>query len=356
MDTITHWCGTEEVTLQLTRTLAAFGEDVQLVVHPRSELRRRAEEEGLPLLEVTVRTQLDPIAYFAYKRLFKQMAPDVVQLNASKDYYAAGLAAKALQIPLVIRRGVVLRLKPHQLKYYNDWAAAVVAPSEAMRRQMLEDGVKPEKLHVIPNCVDLERLRPAPEARRRVRAELNLDEAAPVIALVARFTKAKGHAVLLEALPQVRAHFPGVQVLFAGKGDLEGELRALANRLGVGECVHFLGFRRDVPDLYAASDVAVVPSIWAEAFGYAAVEALAAGTPVVASRSGALPEVVPKGQAGLLVPPGEPEPLAEALVKLLREDELRRRLGEFGRRYVEKYDARPLAEQYLELYRRLSRC
>ena len=354
LDTIRHWCGTEEVTLQLTRALLELGVDVTLVTHPRGELLERAKAGQIPLATVNTRTQVDPIAFFSFLRLFRRARPDIVQLNASRDHLSAGLAAKVARIPIVVRRGIALRLKPRQRYFYDGLPSAIVAPSQAVAAQLREDGVRPALVHIIPNCLDLSQKQAAPEARARIRAELGLSAERPVVAIIARLIGAKGHTDLFEAVNLLGDRWPDLTVLVAGTGPKEEALKAKVTELGLAARVLFLGFRKDVADLYAASDIAAVPSIWPEAFGYAAIEALAVGTPVIASNHGALPELVPEGQAGLLIPPGNAPALAAALDKLLSDPALRSQYGNFGRSWVERYEAAPVAREYLRLYERLA--
>jgi glycosyltransferase involved in cell wall biosynthesis len=160
----------------------------------------------------------------------------------------------------------------------------------------------------------------------------------PTIGMIARLAPQKGHTVLLEALPDVVARFPGLQVELVGHEHLTtvAELEARVARLGLAQVVHFTGFRDDLPTLLARWDLLVLPSLW-EGFGLVLLEAMAAGRPVVASRVGPIPEIVLHGETGLLVAPGEPAPLAAALVELLEQPELAARLGAAGRRRVAEH-------------------
>jgi glycosyltransferase involved in cell wall biosynthesis len=129
--------------------------------------------------------------------------------------------------------------------------------------------------------------------------------------------------LLLERVP--RAH-----AVIAGSGDLEDYLRELAEEVGVAERVHVLGPRKDVPALMHAMDVFAMPSIW-EGFGLVLLEAMAAARPIVASRVATIPEVVLDGETGLLVPPGDPLALADALSQMANQPTLAKQFGEAGR-------------------------
>lgn len=179
------------------------------------------------------------------------------------------------------------------------------------------EGAPPEKVAVVHNGIDFDRVRPSsPDARVNIRRELGI-EGGKLVLVVARLHPEKGYEYLFRALPslrdQVKASF---LVAIAGTGPLEGEYRGLVRSLGIEGSVRFLGFRRDVPDLMAAADLLVLPSL-AEAFGLALAEALYLGLPVVATRAGAIPEIVTDGVDGLLVPPASSEALAGAVASLL---------------------------------------
>lgn len=212
------------------------------------------------------------------------------------------------------------------------------------------EGAPSAKVRVIHNGIDFERVRvSSPQGPARIRAELGLADTR-VVLMAARMHPEKGYEHLLAALPRVLAEAPDVVLLIAGTGPLEGRYRAVSASLGLAKSVRFLGFRRDLPDVIAASDLVVLPSV-AEAFGLVAAEALYLGVPVVASRVGGIPEIVDDGIDGLLVPPGDSEALALALVQLLLDDERRRRLRGAGREKVaSRFSFRRMVAAYERLY------
>jgi glycosyltransferase involved in cell wall biosynthesis len=143
--------------------------------------------------------------------------------------------------------------------------------------------------------------------------------------------------VLFDALPAIHAAVPDVHARLIGHEELStvAELQAAAAERGVDHLVTFEGFRADVAQVMADLDVFVLPSLW-EGFGLVLLEAMAAGRPVVASAVGPIPEIVVDGVTGLLVPPGDPAALAEAVIKLLRDPELAAAFGRAGRARAER--------------------
>jgi glycosyltransferase involved in cell wall biosynthesis len=201
---------------------------------------------------------------------------------------------------------------------------AVVAISEGVRAMLIASGVDPARIHLVPSGVEAERFALGAGARAAARARHAIDPDAFVLVAVGALETRKGHDVLLDAIA-LRAD-PRVHVLVAGEGALRADLEARRHALGLDERVRFLGRVDDVPTLLAAADALVMPSRQ-EGLGVAALEAMAAGLPVVASRVGGLPDAVTDGVTGFLVPAEDPRALAAAIDRLAGDPALARRLG-----------------------------
>jgi glycosyltransferase involved in cell wall biosynthesis len=172
------------------------------------------------------------------------------------------------------------------------------------------------------------------------------------MALVGTMKPQKGHHLLIEAVRQVAPRFANLHVLFVGDGERRAELEAQAAASGAGDRIHFLGSRGDVPDLLAACDSFVLPSLW-EGLPMALIEAMASGLPVIASEVSGTKQVVTDGESGLLIPPGDVAALAEAIAALLADPARAREIGAAGRRRVEAaFSAKKQAEEHVALYRR----
>ena len=228
-----------------------------------------------------------------------------------------------------VRRG--LRGLAKRLATRVPWAAAdaVVAVSAYVAERQRRSGRVPaRRIHVVPNPVSVpEAVRPAAE----VRAGLGLVPGRRLVAAAGRLTTEKGFADLLaaaDALP------PDVDVLVFGDGPERARLEAQRARLRTAERVRLAGQRPDAAECVAAADVCVVPSRWEEAFCLAAAEPMARGRPLVATRVGAIPELVRDGVTGLLVPPADPPALAGAIQRLLDAPEHAAALGQAGRSHL----------------------
>ncbi len=184
-------------------------------------------------------------------------------------------------------------------------------------------------VEVMLHGVDLETTRHGEAARVAARARLGLGEGEFVFGTVGNLAPKKDQGSMLRAFARVQRALPQSRLVVIGTGPRERDLRGLADELGVGQAVSFLGMRDDVPDLLPGFDTFVLSSLH-EGLSIALVEALAAGLPIVATRVGGIPELITHGEYGLLVPPHDPESLAAAMIGLARNDQARERLSAAG--------------------------
>ncbi|MEJ2338431.1 MAG: glycosyltransferase family 4 protein [Gemmatimonadales bacterium] len=221
-------------------------------------------------------------------------------------------------------------------------------------------GLDPARVRIVPEGIDLARWSAAAEATDEPAAHRSAldngssrpaapDAAGPVILSVARQYRRKNTSALLRAMPTILAAVPNARLRIVGGGPELRRLRQGRFALGLAGSVVITGELPDadaIRDAYRAADVFCLPSLQ-EGFGIAFLEAMASGLPIVAYRSAAVPEVVPDGEAGLLVPPDDPRALARALIRLLRDPPLRRRMGEAGRRRARQHDWEEIAQRFL---------
>jgi glycosyltransferase involved in cell wall biosynthesis len=186
---------------------------------------------------------------------------------------------------------------------------------------------------VILNGVAMERFDAQPTRRQEARAALGLPPDAPVIGAVGRMVALKNHRALIQLMPSLLAAFPDLRLVLAGDGPLRGALQEQALQLGVAHVVRFLGERSDVSSILPAFDVFALPSL-TEGLSIALLEAAACGLAIVASNTGGNPEIVMDGVRGVLFPVGEVDALGQAVHALLRDEALRRQLGDNARSWV----------------------
>jgi len=332
-------------TLNLTEALRRAGHEVWLGLREGHLTWQVACERGLEPIGFHLPHRwwppLDLPDQWKLARLVKQRGIQVIHVHRGKEHWQALLVARLrrLRVPVVRTRHVVAPPRPHAA---NRWlarrTAGLIAVSRAVEAAVRESGLFPaERLRYIPGGVDLERY--ARMGRREeVRARLGLPPAAPVAICVARFARVKAHRVLIAAWAQVRRELPGAVLLLAGVGPLREELEQQIRALGLSDSVRFLGGLRpeEVPAFLEAADAGALSSAGSEGFSRAVLEYLALGLPVVATRVGAVPDLVEDGVSGRIVPPEDAAALAAGLKEVLAASPGQRAAwGAAGRRRAE---------------------
>jgi glycosyltransferase involved in cell wall biosynthesis len=342
--------GAERLILDTARRLDAkrFALRVYTLFSARRDYADALGELGIPETCLGLRALDEALpAALRLRAIFKRDAPDVVHTHLFAANLVGRLAAWLSRCPVVstyhdadyepiVRVGNpgLTRVKQLLLQALDVCTVALTRPrllavseyvAASVRRRIRAEGVQ-----VLPNGVDTTIFRPDPDRRLATRARLGLAPSARVVACVGRMTPQKGQVTLINAMAQVSAAVEDSHLLLVGDGPDRAELQRLAKTVG-SECrVCFLGVRPDVPDLLRAADVLALPSVH-EGFGLVLIEALATGVPVVASRTGPVPEIVEDGVTGLLVPVGDTRRLAEAITTLLVDRRLHGTLSERGR-------------------------
>lgn len=230
----------------------------------------------------------------------------------------------------------------------NSMANSIVAVSEKTRQISREEGIRADKIVMIPNGIT-----PIPVEgvdRRVIRAELGYSNNDVLLLSVGRLVYQKAHEYLVSAMSTVLKEMPNVKAGICGDGVLRADLEAQINSLGVGEQVKLFGMQADVTKFLAAADVFVLPSRW-EGLPIALLEAMSAGLPIIAARVEGVDQTVEHGVHGLLVPPESPEELAKAILQLSAAPEQRRAMGNAARtRILDLYTIDQMCEQYLKLF------
>jgi len=242
----------------------------------------------------------------------------------------------------------------HQLLIHH--ASCITVLSESMRQQFLPYVNDPTKLIVVHNAIDVESFEHSRD-RLTMRSELGLEPSVPLVALVGRIDPWKGQAELIRAAAIVLDTHPEAIFLLVGRGDsgYVREMEQLVKELEVEKNILFLGYRNDIPDILSMVDIATMPS-YHEPFGLVAIEAMAMGKPVIATKAGAVPEFIVDGEMGLLIPPRDVEALADALTVLLDNPDRASQMGSQGRKHVaHSYSARRYQQKIEQLFKQFAR-
>lgn len=334
------------------------------VLRGDGELTPDFRAAGVPVHRLRACSRVDPVALGRLVTLVRKGCYDLVHTHLFRaDLYGALAVARLGQArpKLVSTRHNDDRFYLHPLVGVVHYLLSgrqdmIIAISDHVARFTIARGVRDAR-RIRRVYHGLQSHDPAEMERERVevRRELGLGIHDYVVGNVGRLARQKGQRHLIRALPYLLERVPRAYVVIAGGGDQEPYLRALADELGVAERVRVLGPRRDVPAIMRAVDVFAMPSMW-EGFGISLLEAMAEARPIVASRVATIPEVVVDGESGLLVPPGDPVTLGEALASLAADPERAKCLGNAGKQRLERHfslekmvaDTETLYEELLE--------
>lgn len=350
-----HWGGGEAQVLGLVCHLRDVGHDVAVAAHPDGPLWHAVLAQDVPVHPLRVRHGFDLGAARVLRSL--AAAADVVHFHTARAHALALWLGKTAGIRVVTRRmDYAPRPRPYARILYNRRVDWVVAISDPIRRILIAAGVEARRISVIPSGVDLERFCAGDDVRTHMRQDtLRLQSDDLAVLLVGALVDRKGHAVLLHAARRLAQRGLRPVYVFCGDGQGRRALEELTATVGLTERVRFLGWCPDVAPLLAAADVVVVPSLH-EGLGVAALEAMAAARPVIASRIGGLAEVVIDGETGWLVPPGDAGALAAALEAALRDAGESKRRGTAARvRVTRHFGMDRMGADNEALYRRLHR-
>ena len=355
LNTGRDWRGGQSLVRQTVLGLRALGQRAALVAHPEGELFRRMRE-GLDLIPLAPTSHIDLAAAWALSRVLKQLRPDVLHAH---DPHAIAMAATAISIvapspkpPLVAsRRGEFHAAHNSFSRWKYSQVDCFVASCAAIRDRLVADGMPPNRIIVINDGVDVDRI--ARLVPVNVHAEFYLPTHAPIVGNVAALVPQRGHHHLIDAATLVVRDVPDARFVIVGDGELREALERQIKDKHLERHIFLAGFRVDVLELTKGFDIFATSSLH-EGMCVALVDAMAAGKPVVATRAGGISEVVDDGTTGFLVEPRDHKAMADALTQLLKDEALRRRMGEAAQaRARERFTVERMVRETAGVYERL---
>jgi glycosyltransferase involved in cell wall biosynthesis len=361
------WTGTAEPVLALAQGLLERRQQVVLGVPAGSPVEELACKAGVPLLEgLRLDPRFHPSSWLQDVRTlrgFLRRTPvDVLHTHLSHDHWLALSAVRLLnpgrgRVPLQVRTVHTLR-PPRSLS--NRWllrhgAAHLITVSSTLQRDLAERlRMSSAHISVIAGAVDSQRFHPALSGAH-IRRDLGMSPTTPLVGIVARLAPSRGHLTLVEGFAQVHTVIPAARLLIVGKGEFRPQIERRVCELGLADAVIFGGYREDdLPEVLAAMDIFVLLAPGSEGSCRAVLEAMAVGKAVVATRVGALQDIVLDGETGILIAPHAQTALAHAISRLLRAPEQACQMGLRGRQRIEHGFSRPRqVEEVLQLYHQL---
>ncbi len=316
-----NWGGGEAQVVGLLQYLSQWGHRNDLATPADGELFRQSLA-GVRKIPLSVRNDLDITGVPALRRLIRQERYNIVHLHTKRAHALSLWLPRGERRPkyIVTRRMDYPEPKNYYTRYlYNRRVDGVVAISRSVVDCLLEAGVNRRSIRLIYSGID-----PLP-FRALSSAEQRANDSA-VVAMLAVLEERKGHRFLLDAARVLKDRGRKIRYVFAGDGSHKSQIQRMVQTLGLRDEVSFLGFIKDVPRFLSSIDVLVLPSLF-EGLGVAALEAMAAGKPVVATRVGGLAESIIDGETGFLVPPQDGIALADSIEKLVADPSMARAMG-----------------------------
>lgn len=353
--------GMETMTRDLALGLAARNHQVGVTcIEEEGELAAPLRQSGVPVSLVKcpgIRPNFLPAARLGAH--FAALGCDIAHLH-SGVWAKAALASRSARVPAIIST-------LHGFAYGEGWmnelwrwwgarnSDHIVAVSASLRRHLIvRTRIPEEKVTVVQNGIDTDHFAPG-DRSGALRSRFGIAPESPVIGCVARLDPVKNHALLFASLKQVLASCPQTRLVLVGEGPLRQALEAQVKEMGLCAAVIFAGGFADTAPLYRDLDVFVLASL-SEGTSISVLEAMASGLPVVATAVGGTPDLLEDGACGLLVPSGDAAAMADAIIRVLRDDDLRAKLARAGRaRAVSTFSRSAMVVAYEELYRSVLR-
>jgi glycosyltransferase involved in cell wall biosynthesis len=340
--------GAEKLLLDIVRYLDKSRYEVKvLTVMGDGPLVLDFEKAGVAVKIFEKKNKLGIGVIWRIYKYLKQEKPQIVHTHLFGGDTWGRLAAILARVPIIIStehntnldEGFLKRLVKKILSFFTK---KIIAVSQAVKNySVVVDHINEKKMIVIPNGIEIDKFMMIPEKEY---------SRPPVIGIIGRLEKQKGHEFLFEALNLIK-NIPWA-LWVVGQGSLGPRLEKLAKDLDLRERIIFLGARRNIRELLGQIDIFVLPSLW-EGLGLAVLEAAAAGKPIVASRVGGVPEIIEDGKTGILVEPKNIKSLAEGLERVLLREGEAREMGRRAKKEIVKFDVKNMIVAYEKLYERL---
>ena len=319
----------------------------------------------IPSLIRDIHPFLDIYALLKLYFLIRKGRYDIVHCHTSKGGFIGRLAARLAKVRVIIYsphgdifEGYFGKIKTRFFIWLERFSARFTDKIITLTKSGIEPYIKAgigqkSQFDYIYNGVDVERLRKRKVDRIQKRQEIGVENDCFLVVTAGRLVPVKGHTYLITALAQVITAIPNIRLVFLGDGELRGDLSGQVKTLGLEKHVLFPGMRSDVPEIISCSDLFVLPSV-NEGFGVVLLEAMAMRCPIVATNVGGVPEVVLDGETGILVPPGDPVPLARGIIQLLKDPSIALKMAECGyQRLKACFDIRETVSKTEHLYKEL---
>jgi L-malate glycosyltransferase len=350
------WRGGEQQTLYLLQALRQRNIACRLVCQPGSPMQEKTEQAGIDVSPVAMRGEIDPVAALRIRSLIRSHNFSLIHCHTSHAHTIAYLASVGTAVHRLVTRRVDFSIYRHSFLNlsrikYRLMADYYIAISQKIKDVLVNDGIAEGRIFVVHSGIDPHRFRPATGGK--LTSEFDIRQNQKVVINVAHLAGHKGQLYLVQAIPLVLAKLPDTRFFIVGQGERMDELKAAAAQLGLKRELVMTGFREDVADFYRIADLFVMSSVQ-EGLGTAVLDALALEIPVVATRTGGLPEIIRDGETGRLVAPASPEALADGIVDMLIHADSAGQMARRGKeRVLQDFSIDAMVAGNIEIYRRV---
>lgn len=329
------WGGIESHSDILASELVKNGHRVVMGCWKEGSVALQAGKLTLPSRRIRIRNSGDIRAIIKIADISRKENIQVIIANSGREYWPAAIAAKVAGTKIIFVRHQTDRIRWTTRWLINKSIEKVVAVSTAVKNALIASGVSEEKVEIIHNSIALERFNPSLINKDEVRHGLGIDSNDIVIGTVGKLNRGKGVYEMLDAFYGLTKKYHELKLLYVGDGPERQGIEDEAQKLAVHDRVIFAGLRRDIEEMYAATDIFVLPSTCDEAFGMVLIEAMAMGKPVIATTVGGIPEIIRDGVNGLLIPAGDSSSIGGAIERLIDNRDFSREIAAEGRQTVE---------------------
>ncbi|RJR21267.1 MAG: glycosyltransferase family 1 protein [Nitrospiraceae bacterium] len=370
------WGGSPDIIRLVCKSLDPDRFDITLITGPSKNPSSMTENFltefknrviTVPQLQRDVKPLDDIIALFRLYRLFRKEKFDIVHTHTAKAGALGRIAAR-----LAGRAGVIHTSHGHNFygyfgpaksklvimaeRFLTHFTDRITALTDLEKKDLSSYNVaRPEKVDIINSGLELELYRNVKADKNGRRDKLGIKSGSVLVGMVGRLEQIKGPGYFIEAAVSVAEKCPQAEFLVVGEGSLRYKLESRCRELKISDRVTFTGWREDIPEILPGLDILVLPSL-NEAVGRTLIEAGACGIPVVATKVGGIPEIVKDMETGILVPPGDADGLARALISLIEDNDKRQRMGEMARFWADdKFSASRMVASFSDLYESVCR-
>jgi glycosyltransferase involved in cell wall biosynthesis len=349
------WRGGQSQALYLTEGLKKKGFDVSLICQAGSPLWQKAMDAGIEVYPLKMNFEFDPASAFKISKILKKKEAQILHFHDSHSATLGILASFLYPVPIKISARKVdfsVRGNPFRKLKYDKLVSAVIAVSNGVKNVLIRDGIPESKIYTIYEGTDLKKFDIGGE-KEDWKEKLGFRRDRFLAGIVAHLADHKGHIYLIESAKILKERGADMEILIIGEGELKDFLVSKTKELGVEDMVKFLGFRNDIPNLLKAIDLFVLSS-HLEGLCTSLLDAMASKLPIVATRTGGIPEAVEDGVNGILVPPRDSSALADAIFNLYKNRNLLVEMGERGYERAKKlFSVERMVENTISLYNKL---